>query len=316
MRAADVQPHALQRLLAQVLSAERQRVIAQLRLALPLHWKKAADGRRPTAGHAGGDAPRFVRICGAVLPVDADLGACDVSVAEVSAGTGLLLHFVTLASRYLGAPLLHQGCFRGSSSTIWLRRSFWDDGVEGVSSFPLYAATAASHEGTGGAAPAAPPRPDPAPHLVAAVGSWARGVGRLVLSGADTGAPHEDSLARDAWAAPGLGAASRQTGLRMLHRQVAQVCAHELGMAGAPPPPPWGPFALLAALCAGLARPQLHDARSAIAAVSLPTAPPALGLLEEEEEDSGEGGWTLVGGLLPPPPSTTEDELALWERTL
>ena len=117
-----------------MLTAERQRVIAQLRLALPLHWRKAPDSPRRAAG--GVDNPRYVRICGAVLPVDGDFSAA-LSVAEVSAGLGyvcavvccvgnrhdcdltrlarrvrLLLHFVTLAARYLGAPLLHQGSFR------------------------------------------------------------------------------------------------------------------------------------------------------------------------------------------------------------
>ena len=105
-----------QRLLLQVLNAERQRVIAQLRLALPLHWRKAADARR-TAG--GVDNPRFVSVCGAVLPVDGDFSS--LSVAEVSAGLGLLLHFVTLAARYLGAPLLHAGSFRARARTASVR---------------------------------------------------------------------------------------------------------------------------------------------------------------------------------------------------
>lgn len=97
----------MQRLLAQVLSAERQRVVAQLRLALPLHWRKATGSPRTASGL---DNPRYVRICGAVLPVDGDFSS--LSVAEVSAGLGLLLHFLTLAARYLGAPLLHAGSFR------------------------------------------------------------------------------------------------------------------------------------------------------------------------------------------------------------
>jgi hypothetical protein len=67
-----------------VLTAERQRVIAQLRLALPLHWRKAPESQRRAAG--GVDNPRCVRICGAVLPVDGDFSA--LGAAEVSAGLG------------------------------------------------------------------------------------------------------------------------------------------------------------------------------------------------------------------------------------
>jgi hypothetical protein len=78
--ARSLTPRVTQRLLAQVLSAERQRVIAQLRLALPLHWKKAVDAR------AAPDRPRYVLVCGAVLPVDGDFSS--LSVTEVSAGLG------------------------------------------------------------------------------------------------------------------------------------------------------------------------------------------------------------------------------------
>jgi hypothetical protein len=71
----------------QVLSAERQRVLAQLRLALPLHWHKART--LPPRAAGGVDCPRYVRICGAVLPVDGDFSS--LSVAEVSAGLGCAL---------------------------------------------------------------------------------------------------------------------------------------------------------------------------------------------------------------------------------
>ncbi len=135
-----------------MLGIEKQRVIAHLRLALPMHWKKACALMPPTL--LGADAPccsqsstqlspvsrqragalqepDFIRICGAVLPVGNDFSC--LPAAEVAAGLGcvlhlipscctlmrfawcpssLLLHFTTLASRYLACPLLHEGSFR------------------------------------------------------------------------------------------------------------------------------------------------------------------------------------------------------------
>jgi hypothetical protein len=112
----------------------------------------------------------------------------------------------------------------------------------------------------------------------------------MVLDSVDASAASCDGgLAEDAWATPGPGTGQRQAGLYMLHRTVGQLCAHELGAAGAPPPPPWGPFALLAALCAGLARPQPRDGAGALlnaaAAATTPGAAPALVRVAEEGSD-------------------------------
>ena len=218
---------------------------------------------------------------------------------------------------------------KGSTSTIWQRRSFWDDGYDSAAIFPLYSTPLAARDGdTGGGASGSrqnsdawPPAP-PASHVVvgatvAALGSLARGFGRLVLDGAEASAGHEGGPAEEAWAMPGPSTRQRQAALRMLQRSVVQLCAHELGVAGAPAPPPWGPFALLAALCAGLARPQARDAAGVVTSSAVPTsAPPALGRVAESAEgDSGdESDWQHVEDVLPPPPSCTDDELALWER--
>jgi hypothetical protein len=141
----------------------------------------------------------------------------------------------------------------------------------------------------------------------------------MVLDSVDaSAASREGGLAEDAWATPGPGTGQRQAGLHMLHRSVGQLCAHELGVAGAPPPPQWGPFALLAALCAGLARPQPRDGAgvlmNAAGATTTPGAAPALVRVAEEEDSDGDG-WERVDDLvLPPPPSSGDDELALWQR--
>ena len=299
----------LQRLVAQVLGAEKQRVIAQLRQALPLHWKRSSSDAGRAAPHSP-DAPRFVRICGVVLPADADFTTGNLSAAEVSAGLGLMLHFTTLASRYLGAPLLCQGCFRGSTSTVWQRRSADDDGYDG-GGLPLYAS---GWDGSGDAPASGAGAAGGQLTTAAAVGSWARGLGRVVLEGVDASFVRDGGLASDAWAAPGPGAAQRQAGLRLLHRAVRQLCAHELHQAGAPPPPRWGPFALLAAVCAGLARPRSRDgAGGAVAAAYPEHAAPGLRVTTEEASDSDGEDWERIEALLPPPPSCPED-VALWER--
>ena len=291
-----------------MLGAEKQRVIAQLRQALPLHWKRTSSDTGRDAPHSP-DAPRFVRICGAVLPADTDFTTGSLSVAEVSAGLGLMLHFATLASRYIGAPLLCQGSFRGSTSTVWQRRSVDDDGYDG-GGLPLYASGWDSGDAPGSGAGAAGGQLA----TVAAVGSWARGLGRVVLEGVDASFARDGGLASDAWAAPGPGAAQRQAGLRLLHRAVRQLCAHELHQAGAPPPPRWGPFALLAAVCAGLARPRLRDGAAGAVVAAYPELTTAPGLVGVREESSdGEEDWERIDTLLPPPPSCPED-VALWER--
>ena len=301
---------ALQRLVAQVLGVEKQRVIAQLRQALPLHWKRTSSDAGRAAPRSP-DAPRFVRICGVVLPADADFTTGSLSAAEVSAGLGLMLHFVTLASRYLGAPLLCQGSFRGSTSTVWQRRSGDDDGYDGYG-LPLYAT---SWDAPAGGAPSSG-GPTASGHLaVASVGSWARGLGRVMLEGMDAFPLRNGGLASDAWSAPGPGAAQRQAGLRLLHRAVGQLCAHELHQAGAPPPR-WGPFALLAAVCAGLARPRSRDGAAMAIGAAYPehTAPGLVRVSETEEVDDSDGDeWERIEALLPPPPSCPED-VALWER--
>jgi hypothetical protein len=210
---------------------------------------------------------------------------------------------------------------QGSASTIWRRRSFFDDGFDGAT-LPLYAAPTASaasvwddaerRSGAAGharlaAAGAAPPSPraNEAHHAattVAAVGSWARGFGRMVLDSVDaSAASREGGFAEDAWATPGPGTGQRQAGLHMLHRSVGQLCAHELGVAGAPPPPQWGPFALLAALCAGLARPQPRDGAgvllNAAGAATTPGAAPALVRVAEEEDSDGACCATVPDGM-------------------
>lgn len=134
------------------LAAERARAIAQLRAVFPI----AAEPREPrhtpdqktkqpsTRGHSvtarassssspstssssaaargkglsGDAAPTAVRVCGLRVPDPSD--AVGFHAHELSAGLGTLLHFVTLASRYLAAPTLHRGAPRWGGVPGWV----------------------------------------------------------------------------------------------------------------------------------------------------------------------------------------------------
>ena len=57
-------------------------------------------------GLSGDAAPTAVRVCGLRVPDPGD--GAGFQAHELSAGLGVLLHFVNLAARYLAAPTLHR----------------------------------------------------------------------------------------------------------------------------------------------------------------------------------------------------------------
>lgn len=261
------------RLVMQTLGSEKQRAIAALRLALPLHWKRA-----PLSGRS--EEPAFIRICGAVLPTCGDSSA--TSAEQLAAGLGSLLHFVSLASRYLACPLLLVGSYRGSTSTVWRRTSFWSDA--GSMEMPLYRGGDGLTADDGAANRlVVPPWPS----------TWSSTAQRVGVL-----AP---------WATPGPGAVQQLAAFNLLSRSVSLLCGHELGLAGASAPPrTWSPLVLLAALCAGIAKPPAAQVDT----------PAASALAAKRGEDS-EDDWEHLRAhehLLPPPPGCPDDELQLWER--
>lgn len=277
------------RLALQALALEKQRCIRLLRLALPLHWKKPhrASNRTSTSS----EEPTLIRICGAVLPVGfSDSPAADSDATE-SAGLGLLSLFLELAARYLGCPLVHVGSFRGSRSTVWRRTSFYGDA--GSREMPLFSCSDRLHDAAKDASSAGWPSNAA---LQQHVTTLARGVGRVLF---DTPSPPSD------WAA---SPHARLAAVHLLCRSVGLLCAHELGLAGVHAPPQWRPLALLAALCAGLAKPSTQQAGT-LAAAGEDAGPPEAGGDDEADD------WTHVefSGLVPPPPFA-EEEVKLWEQ--
>lgn len=197
--------------------------MASLRLALPLHWAKNEGTCTGFKGPRPLQEPRFVRICGALLPVGDDFDG--TAAHETAAGLGLLLHFTQLAARYLGVPLLHDAAFRGSTSSVWPRRGIGKEAE--ANELPLYDA----HHNA--ALVARPP---------ASIASLARGIGRLVTT--DTSAASSEC---------GFFGTVQHAALRLLRRSIGTVCAAELSSTGCTPPA-WGAVTLLAALAAGVAR--------------------------------------------------------------
>lgn len=75
-------------------------------------------------------------ICGARLPIRDDPQS--VEKEDLGSSLGYMLQLVNLAARYLCAPLLHNGRFRGSSSSIWQRSSYWDANCSKSGELPLF----------------------------------------------------------------------------------------------------------------------------------------------------------------------------------
>ena len=259
------------------LAVERSRAIAQLRAVFPIAAERRgnATGARAPATPGKATAPTAVRICGLRVPDPGD--AVGFQAHELSAGLGVLLHFVDLASRYLAAPTVHRGDARGSASHIWTPGSFWqDEPAAGDTRLPLFLPqkiVEANSSGAGGAG-----------HRdwgagIGGGGGWSAhgGVSRLVgkitaaagavgaaassaanTSAATTGAPQggrgdTGSTHVDA-AAMARHRAELHRAVALLHRTTAVVCAEVSHALGVHAPEGWGPFASLALLVATLSR--------------------------------------------------------------
>lgn len=127
-----VRTHSLQLTnISSELQQWRRSVFRLLCKFFPLKHKSFAN----VGGKAG--ASQSWTICGINLPIGDDPHS--VSKQELEASVGCLFQLVQLAATYLCAPLLHAGRFRGSSSKIWQRSSYWD-GSSNSGEYPLFIA--------------------------------------------------------------------------------------------------------------------------------------------------------------------------------
>eukprot|EP00898_Chlorokybus_atmophyticus_P000423 jgi/Chlat1/1381/Chrsp119S01793 len=267
--------------LLQSLSAKRRSALQQLRSIMPLR--------------VGGAGQQFVRICGALV-AESDGQLASLHAEELSAGLGNLVHFLDMAARYLGLPLLHRARGPASSAcTIWMPAAFWDQrpAARGVE-FPLYRVESA---------PVSISTPVVQPVMSA--------------SGRDP-----------AW--EGV-----RQGVRLLLRSVANVCAAEWSALGMVAPPQWSPCVSLAQLLHFLTRDphsQLGASTAGIIRQATMFGPSngsvasasAMGFScvdgfarDEDDPDSTDiEGWDLVERpTLPPPPSQLED-VDHWTRAM
>eukprot|EP00240_Pyramimonas_obovata_P016430 CAMPEP_0118952566 /NCGR_PEP_ID=MMETSP1169-20130426/55089_1 /TAXON_ID=36882 /ORGANISM="Pyramimonas obovata, Strain CCMP722" /LENGTH=264 /DNA_ID=CAMNT_0006899853 /DNA_START=163 /DNA_END=953 /DNA_ORIENTATION=+ len=121
-----IRVHSLQyRVLAEQLAQQQRQKMRKLRFMLPLRLgpvpRASDEGRRSRPTDV--KQPPYISICGIKLPTNDDCSG--MSAKELAAALGYLLHFVNLASKYLGSPVLHESAFMGSASTIWQAQSFW-----------------------------------------------------------------------------------------------------------------------------------------------------------------------------------------------
>eukprot|EP00250_Pteridium_aquilinum_P008733 c1816_g1_i1 orf=342-1739(+) len=118
------------------LQQRRRFIFRQLRRIYPL--------KQMSPSNVGGNSStsQLWTICGAQLPVSDDPQS--VSKQDLGASLGYLHQIVHLAAHYLCAPLLHHGHFRGSTTRIWQRSSYWDASSSNSGEYPLFIAALGS----------------------------------------------------------------------------------------------------------------------------------------------------------------------------
>ena len=199
---------------------ETSRVMRQLRALVPVVTevgdRSASSSRQP--GRPG----RRVRACGCKVPDAFDGEGFDAN--ELAGGLGAMLHFATLASRYLDAPRLHRGSHAGSRSYVWAPTSAWDDAASSVW----------ENNGT--------------VHVRDFAGANAERLAlflpRAVVDGSVDTASERVQESR----------LLLKRAMRLLARSVAATCAHQARECGVVAPVDMGPFSQLCALTAHVAR--------------------------------------------------------------
>ncbi|KAK9907569.1 hypothetical protein WJX75_006157 [Coccomyxa subellipsoidea] len=332
------------RIMSDQLTLARSQRMAALLEVLPLQIPalrpsspEAQGDRGPRAaplpgrgGSGSGDAPAtvpYVKLCGLRLPESFTPYVDDQKDAqETGTVLGCLAQFLHLAAFYLDGPLLHTLGLQGSTSSLWVPRSFWEAGP------PTENAVHHLHIRSGAHTAAAAPDANNAGYTLAGITQqWEN-----MKSGNSSLRPSRRQKEDLAMA------------LRMLWRSTAALLAEHLGPDAQTLPSDWNPIASLAVLCLQAARPSPRR-RAASAQVSLAgsnllraaalgagATMAAEGFLTDDDENEVVDGWDMVqrpavwqpdastaapllgpeaAMYLPPPPSRPVDVLN-WERAM
>ncbi|KAK9830499.1 hypothetical protein WJX72_012100 [[Myrmecia] bisecta] len=324
---------SIQLFLATEALGKEQRVrLKQLLEVLPLTITALRNGGQPSKD--GRSPVPYVTVCGLRLPESLHPAVLDDShqAQELGSALGYFILVLDLVAHYLGGPVLHHFSFRGSTSSLWAPKTFWDSHppsspsqhmrlhLQTITSAPL-ASTSGRQSATSSALSAFTSHP-----------YWTGGSGASAAR--VTRVQKDAELAR---------------ALYQLHRSIGALVMDRLGKTGARPPPDWSPFAWLAGLCGQLvkeppAEPQRlaqSAAQYSLAASSIfrRTGPGDSRIIEstllDGHDDDLADDWDIVqrpavwsgvrdGRLahanddvpfLPPPPSQP-DEVEHWTRAM
>ncbi|CAD7703631.1 unnamed protein product [Ostreobium quekettii] len=253
---------------------------------------------RINALRSGSKAPIQVTVCNLQLP-NGRLTVVDPKQKPetLDAALGYALLLLDLLGLYIGGPVIHQSNFKGSYSSIWRRRTFWDcRPVSTGDVLPL-------HLGRN------------APTQLSS-STWPSSSGDQCL-------PHRQRQVEAA--------------MHLLHRSIGAFASDQLGPLGAKLPEGWSPFASLAWICSKVARDSLRGALQQLGALaaadgkvggdgnhvvgedaqtstSLDTT--QLLLPDDDDEQVDADGWCCIRGNFLPPPPSKPDDVEHWAKAM
>lgn len=210
---------------------------------------------------------------------------------------------VDLLSQYLGAPLMHTLAYQGSTSHLWVPRTYARRCEAGFTGrLPLFPPVPSPMQMNPGATPSS---------LAAAAAS---------LASTDVGRPRRSAREQE-----------YSSAIHMLQRSAAVVVGECYRHNAAMLPSDWSPFAWLAGLCGQISKADAGGGALGASGLSpggtmevpagTPLDPRAVleygSYLEQDEGEGEEGaeGWDVVQPFLPPPPSQP-DEVEHWARAM
>lgn len=274
-----------------------------------------------------GGSPVKVTICNLHLPdnLPDSLWQQQEAVRSLSSALGYLLLFMDLLGAYMGGPLLCEGAFRCSTSTIWSPTSYWSRQPSSASGvLPLYVNEAL------GTLPF---------NMTARVRQ--AGVASFGLAFSRTQPPAAARCAKVEGLVPATGSsgegslvkrhAAMKAGFETLQRALACFMQDKALALSLQLPGGWSPFAWLVIMCAVVKRDVRTDgvivAASSVVAEALGSggsgADGLASLLSHHalqahgDDDEGDmEGWDMVQEPFLPPPPSQPDAVEHWTRAM